>query len=45
MNKKKNINQKKLKIKEVAENKRSENDYINIKIKHNEYVVCTKEYH
>ena len=38
------MNQEKLKNEESAENECSENNYVNTRIKHNEYVVCTKEY-
>ena len=38
------MNQKKLKDEKNVKNKYSENNCVDTRIKHNEYVVCTKEY-
>ena len=39
-----NMNQKELKNEKNAEDERNESNCVKTRIKHNEYVVCTKEY-
>ena len=38
------MNQKKLKKEKNTEDERSENNCVDTQIKHDEYIVCTKEY-
>ena len=39
------MNQENSKNKENAKDERSENNCVDTRIKHDKYVVCTKEYH
>ena len=39
-----NINQRKSKDEENAEDERSENNCVDTRVKHDKYVICTKKY-